>query len=158
MKDYVLSVTVENKAGVLARVAGLFSARGFNIRSLAVAETESPTVSRMSIVVNADEKTFEQVKKQLNKLIDVVSIQDFTKKDFLDRELLLIKASLTAQNRSHIIEIVEILDGKILHVGTKAICIEIVGDKDKMVTALQLLKPYGVREIMRTGVVAIGKD
>ncbi len=158
MKNYVLSVLVENKAGVLARVSGLFSARGFNIRSLAVAETESPSVSRMSMVVNADEKTFEQVKKQLNKLIDVVAIQDFTKKDFLDRELLLIKLQFTPQSRSHIIEIVELLEGKILHVGTKVICIEVVGDKERVATSLQLLKPYGIKEVMRTGVVAIGKD
>jgi len=158
MKDYVLSVLVENKSGVLARVAGLFSARGFNIRSLAVAETESPSVSRMSLVVNADERTFEQVKKQLNKLIDVISIQDFTKKDFLDRELLLIKVVFNSQNRSAIIEIVEVLQGKVLHVGSKSICIEIVGDKEKVATALRLLKPYNLTEVMRTGVVAIGKD
>ncbi|MDP8253035.1 MAG: acetolactate synthase small subunit [Candidatus Kaelpia aquatica] len=158
MKNYVLSVLVENKAGVLARVAGLFSARGFNIRSLAVAETDSPSVSRMSLVVHADEKTFEQVKKQLNKLIDVVSVQDFTKKDFFDRELLLIKLRYTSQNRSQIIEIIELLGGKILHVGTKVICIEVVGDKEKVATSLQLLKPYGIKEVMRTGVVAIGKD
>jgi acetolactate synthase I/III small subunit len=158
MKNYVLSVLVENKAGVLARVSGLFSARGFNIRSLAVAETESPSISRMSMVVNADERTFEQVKKQLNKLIDVVALQDFTKKDFLDRELLLVKLQFNPQNRSHIIEVVELLEGKIMHVGTKTICIEVVGDKDKIATSLQLLKPYGIKEVMRTGVVAIGKD
>ena len=158
MKNYVLSVLVENKAGVLARVAGLFSARGFNIRSLTVAETDSPSASRMSLVVNADEKTFEQVKKQLNKLIDVVTVQDFTKKDFLDRELLLIKLQFTPQNRSRVIRDVELLEGKILHIGTKVICIEIVGDKEKVATSLQLLKPYGIKEIMRTGVVAIGKE
>ena len=157
MRDYVLSVLVENKSGVLARVAGLFSARGFNIQSLAVAETESPATSRMSIVVNADEKTFEQVKKQLNKLIDVLSIQDFTKQDYIDRELLLLKAALTPQNRSHIVEIVEIMEGKILYIGPKTICLEIVGNKDKVTTALQLLKPYGVKEVMRTGTVAISK-
>jgi acetolactate synthase-1/3 small subunit len=155
---YVLSVLVENKFGVLARIAGLFSARGFNIDSLAVGETEDPTVSRMTIVVDADERTFEQVKKQLNKLIDVISVQDFTKKDYIDRELLLIKVNLTPQNRSHLIEIVEILGGKILHVGLKSMCIEIVGDKDRIATALQLFKPYGIKEVMRTGTVAIGKD
>ncbi|MDP8233250.1 MAG: acetolactate synthase small subunit [Candidatus Saelkia tenebricola] len=158
MKNYVLSILVENKFGVLARVAGLFSARGFNINSLAVAETESPDTSRMTIVVNANEKTFEQVKKQLNKLIDVVSIQDFTKKDFIDREILLLKITLTAQNRSHIIEVVEILEGSILHVGLKSVCVEIVGNKDKILTALKLLKPYGIKEVMRTGVIAIGKE
>lgn len=155
---YVLSVLVENKFGVLARVAGLFSARGFNIDSLAVGETDDPTISRMTIVVDADERTFEQVKKQLNKLIDVISVQDFTKKDYIDRELLLLKINLTPQTRSHIIEIVELLEGRILYVGTKAICVEIVGDKDKVITALQLFKPYGIKEVMRTGTVAISKD
>lgn len=155
---YVLSVLVENKFGVLARVAGLFSARGFNIDSLAVGETEDATISRMTIVVDADERTFEQVKKQLNKLIDVISIQDFTRKDFIDRELLLLKVNLTPQSRSHVIEITEILEGKILSVGPKSICIEIVGNKDKVATALQLFKPYGIKEVMRTGTVAIGKD
>jgi len=110
------------------------------------------------MVVNADERTFEQVKKQLNKLIDVVALQDFTKKDFLDRELLLVKLQFSPQNRSHIIEIVELLEGKVMHVGTKTICIEVVGDKDRIATSLQLLKPYGIKEVMRTGVVAIGKD
>lgn len=155
---YVLSVLVENKFGVLARIAGLFSARGFNIDSLAVGETEDPTISRMTIVVDADEHTFEQVKKQLNKLIDVISVQDFTRKDYIDRELLLVKVNLTHQNRSNLIEIVEILGGKILHVGLKSMCIEIVGDKDRIATALQLFKPYGIKEVMRTGTVAIGKD
>jgi acetolactate synthase-1/3 small subunit len=155
---YVLSVLVENKFGVLARVAGLFSARGFNIDSLAVGETDDPTISRMTIVVDADERTFEQVKKQLNKLIDVISVQDFTKKDYIDRELLLLKINLNPQTRSHIIEIVELLEGRILHVGTKAICVEIVGNKDKVITALQLFKPYGIKEVMRTGTVAISKD
>ena len=155
---YVLSVLVENKFGVLARIAGLFSARGFNIDSLAVAETADSATSRMTIVVDADEKTFEQVKKQLNKLIDVISIQDFTRKDYIDRELLLLKLPLTPQNRTHIIEIVEILEGRILHVSPKTICVEIVGNKDRIVTALQLLRSYGIREIMRTGTVAIGKD
>lgn len=155
---YVLSVLVENKFGVLARIAGLFSARGFNIDSLAVGETDDPTVSRMTIVVDADERTFEQVKKQLNKLIDVISIQDFTRKDYVDRELLLLKLTLNPQSRSHIIEIVELLEGRILHVGVKTICVEIVGNKDKITTALQLLKPYGIKEVMRTGTVAISKD
>ena len=155
---YVLSVLVENKFGVLARIAGLFSARGFNINSLAVGETDDPTVSRMTIVVDADERTFEQVKKQLNKLIDVISIQDFTRKDYVDRELLLLKLTLNPQSRSHIIEIVELLEGRILHVGVKTICVEIVGNKDKITTALQLLKPYGIKEVMRTGTVAISKD
>ncbi|HDL09761.1 MAG TPA: acetolactate synthase small subunit [Candidatus Omnitrophica bacterium] len=155
---YVLSVLVENKFGVLARIAGLFSARGFNIDSLAVGETDDPTISRMTIVVDADERTFEQVKKQLNKLIDVISIQDFTKKDYVDRELLLLKLTLNSQSRSHIIEIVELLEGRILHVGVKTICVEIIGNKDKITTALQLFKPYGIKEIMRTGTVAISKD
>lgn len=155
---YVLSVLVENKFGVLAKIAGLFSARGFNIDSLAVGETEDSTISRMTIVVDADEKTFEQVKKQLNKLIDVISVQDLTQRDFIDRELLLLKVTLSPQNRTGIIETTEILKGRILNVGVKTICIEIVGNKDKIATALQLFKPYGIKEVMRTGTVAIGKD
>lgn len=155
---YILSVLVENRFGVLARIAGLFSARGFNIDSLAVGETDDPTVSRMTIVVDADERTFEQVKKQLNRLIDTISVQDLTTRSYIDRELLLIKLNLTAENRSSIIELTEILGGKIVHVGAKSICIEIIGDKDKIKTTLQLLKPYGIKELVRTGTIAIAKE
>jgi acetolactate synthase-1/3 small subunit len=155
---HIISALVENKFGVLARVSGLFSARGFNIDSLAVGETADPEVSRMTIVVEGDERTLEQVKKQLNRLIDVISVNDFTNKEYIDRELVLIKVRFNSQSRSDIIEVVEMLGGKIVHVGVKTMCIEIAGDKDKIVTTLKLLKPYGVKELVRTGRIAIAKE
>jgi acetolactate synthase-1/3 small subunit len=112
---HIISVLVENRSGVLARVAGLFSARGFNIDSLAVGETEDPTVSRMTIVVKGDDKTLEQVKKQLNKLIDVISVKDLRKKDFIDRELVLFKVSVSAADKSKVVNFLEKNHAKVLH-------------------------------------------
>ncbi|MFH1779261.1 MAG: acetolactate synthase small subunit [Candidatus Omnitrophota bacterium] len=155
---HTISVLVENHPGVLARVSGLFSARGFNIDSLAVGETEDPTVSRMTIVVEGDERTLEQVKKQLNKLIDVITIQDLTQKDFLDRELILIKVKVTPKDRAQIIEIAETLKANIADVGMHTITIEGIGESAKIDTMIELLKPFGIKEIVRTGRIAMAKD
>ena len=151
------SVLVENKFGVLARIAGLFSARGFNIDSLAVGETEEPTVSRMTIVVDGDERTLEQVKKQLHKLIDVITVVDLTQKDFIDRELILVKVTVTSKTRSEVIQIAETLEAKIADVGKASITVEALGDQSKIKTILELLRPFGIKEISRTGIAALSR-
>ncbi|MBI3317922.1 MAG: acetolactate synthase small subunit [Candidatus Omnitrophica bacterium] len=158
MAKHVLSVLVENKFGVLARISGLIAGRGFNIDSLAVGETEDPTASRMTIVVNGDEKTIEQVKKQLNRLIDVISIQDLTREEHLDRELVLCKVAVTPKTRSELVEIAQTLKAEVADVGVQAMTILLVGDQAKVKTLLELCKPYGIQEIVRTGRIAISRD
>jgi len=155
---HVIGVLVENKFGVLAHVSGLFSARGFNITSLAVGETEDPTVSRITIVVEGDERTLEQIKKQLNKLIDVIKIFDLTNKDFIDRELILIKVKIGAKNRRNAIEIVETVGGAVSNVDSEALTVEAVGDQNKINTLIELLRPFGIKEMVRTGKVAIAVE
>ncbi len=153
---HTISVLVENKFGVLARISGLFSARGFNINSLAVGETENPTISRMTIVVEGDERTLEQIKKQLNKLIDVIKVSDYTNKEFIDRELILIKISVSAKNRSEIIQIVDSVAGEVVNVAPKSISVEATGDQNKIKALLELLRPFGILEVVRTGRIAMG--
>jgi len=155
MKKFTLSVLVENKFGVLARVAGLFSARGFNINSLAVAETEDPSMSRMTMVVDADEKTLEQIKKQLNKLIDVIKVIDLTKKDYIDRELVLIKVKINQKTRDKVVQTVDSLNAKVVDMGNDSLTVEEVGDMKKINATLGLLEPFGIEEIVRTGRIAI---
>ena len=155
---HTISVLVENKFGVLARISGLFSARGFNIDSLAVGETEDPTVSRMTIVVEGDEKTLEQIKKQLNKLIDVIKVVDFKESEFIDRELLLIKVSVTAKNRKEILEAVDSVGARIVNAGSKSISLEAVGDQNAIRAILELLRPFGILEVVRTGRIAMGVE
>ncbi len=155
MQKFTLSVLVENKFGVLARVAGLFSARGFNINSLAVAETEDPTVSRMTMVVDADEKTLEQIKKQLNKLIDIIKVIDLTKKDYIDRELVLIKVKINAKTRDKVVQTVDSLNARVVDMGKSSLTVEEVGDMKKINATLELLGPFGIVEIVRTGRIAI---
>ncbi len=152
---HTISVLVENRFGVLARISGLFSARGFNIDSLAVGETEDPSISRMTIIVDGDERTLEQVKKQLNKLIDVITIFDFTKKDFIDRELILIKVNVSSSNRSQIIEVADTLEAKVVDVTAETLTIELSGDEKKIDTVLELLRPFGIKETVRTGTIAM---
>jgi acetolactate synthase-1/3 small subunit len=149
---------VENKFGVLARVSGLFSARGFNISSLAVGETEDPTVSRMTIGVKGDDKTLEQIKKQLNKLIDVIKVVDFKEGEFLDRELILVKVAVTAKNRKEILEAIESFGAKIENAGSKSISIEAAGDQTRIKALLELLRPFGILEVVRTGKIAMSTE
>lgn len=155
MAKYTLSVLVENRSGVLSRVAGLFSRRGFNIDSLAVGVTENPEVSRMTIVVNGDEYTVEQVSKQLNKLIDVIKIRALDHSDSVSRELALIKVNATASTRSEIIQIVEIFRAKIIDVSKNTLTVEISGATDKVEALEDMLKQFGIKEIVRTGTIAI---
>ena len=155
--NYILSVLVENHAGVLARISQLFSARGFNISSLSVGETEDPTISRMTIVVEGDERIMDQVKKQLNKLIDIIKVVDLTNLAQVERELLLIKVKAGRQVRSEVIQMVDIFRAKIVHVAATEIIIEGVGDMNKMEALIKLLKPYGITELVRTGRVAMAR-
>lgn len=153
---HTISVLVENKFGVLARVAGLFSARGYNIASLAVSETLDLSVSYMTIVVDAkDENILEQIKKQLNKLIDVISITDFTKKEYIDRELIIAKVSATAKEKDKLNSLLRKYVGKIIrHKGDIAV-IEAVGDHRQIKQLLEILNEFGVRELVRTGKIAV---
>jgi len=158
MRKFILGVLVENKFGVLARVSGLFSARGFNISSLAVAETEDDTMSRITMVVEADEKTLEQIKKQLNKLVDVIKIEDLTRENCIDRELVLIKVKSDSKTRDKVIQVIDSLNAKVLHTGKEFITVEEVGDAKKIEATLKLLHPFGIIEIVRTGKIAIQAD
>jgi acetolactate synthase-1/3 small subunit len=152
---HIISVLVENKFGVLAHVSGLFSARGFNITSLAVGETEDPSASRMTIVVEGDDRTLEQIKKQLNKLIDVIKVSDLTSTDFVDRELVMIKVKVGAKTRQDVIKIVENMSAAIANVGSDMLTVEAVGDQNRIKTLLELLRPFGIKEMVRTGRIAI---
>jgi len=155
MAKHTLSVLVENRSGVLSRVAGLFSRRGFNIDSLAVGVTENPEVSRMTIVVDGDEYTVEQVSKQLNKLIDVIKIRALENSDSVSRELALIKVNATTATRSEIIQVVEIFRAKIVDVSKNTLTVEISGGNDKVAALEDMLKQFGIKEIVRTGTIAI---
>jgi len=155
---HTISVLVENKFGVLARISGLFSARGFNITSLAVGETEDPTTSRMTIVVEGDEKTLEQIKKQLNKLIDVIKVVDFREGDFLDRELVLVRVAAGAKNRKELLEAVDSVGAKVANAGSRSITVEAAWDSAKIRALIELLKPFGVIEVVRTGRIAMSTE
>ena len=152
---HTLAVLVENKYGVLARVAGLFSRRGFNIDSLAVGITEDPTISRMTIVVRGDEHVLEQVTKQLNKLIEVIRVTDLGSEESVERELALIKVNSDDSNRSEIIQIVDIFRARIIDVASKSVTVEVTGDSNKIKAIQTLLKPFGIKEMARTGKVAL---
>ena len=154
---HVISVLVENKFGVLARISGLFSARGFNIDSLAVGETDDPTVSRMTIVTEGNEGTLEQITKQLYKLIDVIKVQDITNQDYIDRELMLIKVNAGKKDRAKLIQIVDTFKADIIDVNPETLTIEIAGEQSKIDTIMELLAPFGIREIVRTGRIAMAR-
>lgn len=154
---HTISVLVENKFGVLARIAGLFSARGYNIASLAVSETLDPAISYMTIVVEAkDENVLEQIKKQLNKLIDIITVTDFTKKEHLDRELVLIKVNYSAKEKTKLEHLVNKYVAKVIqHKGDTAI-IEMVGEQQQIKQLIDELNQFGIKELVRTGRLAIG--
>lgn len=152
---HTLSVIVENRPGVLTRVAGLFSRRGYNIESLAVGNTENPASSRMTIVVDGDDRIIEQVTKQLHKLIDVLKITDITVEEYVDRELILIKVSADANARAEIMQIVDIFRARIVDIGKKSLVIEATGDEGKINAITNALRPFGIKELVRTGKVAM---
>jgi len=157
MSRHTLSVLVENKPGVLARSAGLFSRRGFNIDSLAVGETEHPEVSRMTIVVNADESPLEQVTKQLNKLVQVLKIVELDTTASVQRELLLVKVRAERPVRSQVLETVSLFRARVVDVAADALTIEATGTSEKLDALLRDLEPFGIKEMVQSGVVAIGR-
>ena len=152
---HTISVLVENEFGVLARVAGLFSGRGFNIESLSVAETLDPSVSRITLVTTGDDTVLEQITKQLNKLVSIIRVSDFKDTEHVERELVLIKVTADERTRAELMNIVSIFRGKIIDVGRQSYIIEITGGEDKIGAILQLLQPFGIAEIVRTGRVAM---
>jgi len=155
---HVISVLVENKFGVLARISGLFSARGFNIDSLAVGETEDPSVSRMTITLNAkDEKILEQIQKQLHKLIDVITVVDLTKKEYFERELVMVKVSLAKKNKAELEKIAHKYNADIVHSDKETAILEAHLEQEKMEKFLSLLREFGVTFLARTGRIAVPK-
>ena len=155
---YTLSVLVENHAGVLSKVSGLFSRRGFNIDSLAVGTTEDENISRITIVADGDAYVIEQLEKQLNKLIPVIKVRTLTEGSFVSCELYLVKVRCTAKQRLDIMKIAELMQAKIVDVAQNSITLQFADTSERFDTLTELLKPYGIREIVRTGTVAIEKD
>jgi len=154
---HIISAIVENKPGVLAHIAGLFAGRGFNIDSLAVGETEDESRSRMTVVVKGDDAVLEQVRKQLGKIIDVIKVSDFSDVDFVERDLALVKVTVKSEKRGEVFEIVEVFRGKVVDIGAKYLTLEISGPEKKIEAFVDLMKPYGIREVVRTGRIAIAR-
>jgi len=157
MSKHTLSVLVENKPGVLARIAGLFARRGFNIDSLAVGPTEYSDVSRMTIVVNVEDNPLEQVTKQLNKLINVLKIVELEASSSVSRELVLVKVKADQQSRSQVLEIVQLFRAKVIDVAADAVTVEATGGSEKIEALLRVLEPFGLKELAQSGMVAMGR-
>src|SRR5438067_7994066 len=156
-QTHILTVLVENHAGVLARVAGLFARRGYNIESLTVSVADDPAVSRMTIVVGGDHLVLEQITKQLHKLIEVLRVVDYTETAAVERELALIKVNAEAKDRGEIMQIVEIFRGRIIDMSEKTFILEVTGSTDKLDKITGLLSSYGIRELVRTGIIAMAR-
>jgi len=152
---HTISLLVENKPGVLSRVASLFSGRGFNIESLSVAETIDPNISRMTILTRGDDQILEQITKQLNKLINIIKVIDFKSNEYVGRELALIKVTVTEENRSEVLSIIDIFRGKVLDVSSESYTVEVTGDENKMLAIIDLFTPMGIKDIARTGSAAL---
>jgi len=157
-EKHVLSILVENQPGVLSRISGLFGGRGYNIDSLCVAETTEPHVSRITIVATANRVVLEQIMKQLHKLINVMKVIELTGTEFVQREMALIKVNAKPEHRAEILRIVDIFRAKIIDVGLEHYTIEITGDEDKLSAILSLLKPLGIKEIAKTGIIALSRE
>ena len=157
VREHTLAVLVENKPGVLSRVSGLFTRRGFNIDSLAVGETENPNYSRMTIVVRADDKTIEQVSKQLNRLIEVIKVSNLTEDEAVERELAMIKVSSDEDVRSEIMQITDIFRATVVDVGRESLVVEVTGDSDKIEAIVDMLRQFGIREMVRTGKISLAR-
>jgi len=155
---HTISVLVENKFGVLSRVAGLFSGRGYNIESLSVGETIDPQISIMTIVTKGDDQIIEQITKQLNKLIDVIKVVDLLEVDHVEREMILIKVAPRAENKAEVLRLTEIFRGRVVDSSQKTYTVEITGDEKKIEAFIELMKPMGIKELVRTGKVAIARE
>lgn len=154
---HVISALVQNEPGVLASVAGLFSARGFNIDSLVVGRTENPDLSRMTVVCTGDDNTLEQIRKQLAKLVPVIKVRDFKGAAYVERDLCLVTVGVGPEQRSEVIEIVSLFRGRVVDVGKASLMVEIAGTEEKIEALIELLKPYGIKELARTGVIAMAR-
>ena len=154
-KEYTLGVLVENKSGVLAHIAGLFSGRGYNITELSVGETDTPEYSRMTIVVRGDDQVVEQIKKQLNKFIDVIKVWDLSDKSSVHRELILIKVKVSPARRQEVFQITDVFKGSIVDISHETLTLEVTGISDKIEALIEILRPYGIIDIARTGRVSI---
>jgi acetolactate synthase-1/3 small subunit len=152
---HIISVLVENEFGVLARIAGLFSGRGFNIESLCVAETTEPTVSRITLVTSGDDRVLEQITKHLNKLVNVIKVSDFSTVEHVERELVLVKVTADAKTRGEVLSVVNIFRGKVVDVASGSYIVEVTGTEDKIAAFINLLRPFGIKEVVRTGIVAM---
>ncbi len=152
---HVLSVLVHNKPGVLAHVAGMFAARAFNIDSLAVGRTDDPSLSRMTIVVIGDDHIVEQVRKQLAKLVSVVKVQDFTDQDMVARDLMLISIACPPEKRPEILALIEMFQGKVVDIGVRFVMVEVAGPENKVEAFIEACRPYGIKNLVRTGTVAM---
>ena len=155
---HTISILVDNEPGVLARIAGLFSARGFNIESLCVAETLDQTSSRITLVTSGDDWIIEQIIKRFNNMINVIKVQDLIEVTHVERELLLVRVEATQETRAEILRMADIFRAKVIDVGPKSYALELTGDKEKVNAFLELLKPMGIKEIARTGVVAMARE
>ncbi len=155
---HTISVLVENKFGVLSRISGLFSGRGYNIESLSVGETIDPKVSVMTIVTSGDDWIIEQINKQLNKLIDVIKVVDMTELDHVEREMVMIKVAPRQEDKAEVLRIAEIFRGRIVDSSPKTFTIEITGDEKKIAAFVELLRPMGIKEFVRTGKIAIARE
>ncbi|MEA3465585.1 MAG: acetolactate synthase small subunit [Thermodesulfobacteriota bacterium] len=154
---HTISVLVENEFGVLPRVAGLFSGRGFNIDSLSVAPTIDPTISRMTIVTSGDSRILEQVSKQLNKLIDVIKVIDFTDQNFVEREMLMVKVAAEAESRAEVLRIADIFRAQVVDVTARSYSLEVTGTPEKLDACIELLRPLGLKELVRSGPIVLGR-
>ncbi len=154
---HVISALVINESGVLASVAGMFAARGFNIDSLVVGRTENPELSRMTIVCTADDNTIEQVRKQLAKLVPVVKVRDFKDAAYVERDLLLVTVGVGPEKRGEVIEVVNLFRGRVVDVSADSLMVELVGTEEKMEAFIEILRPYGIGEVARTGVIAMAR-
>ena len=155
---HVITALVENQPGVLARIVGLISGRGFNIESLCVAPTNDPTISRITLAVPGDDRVLEQVTKQLNKLIDVIKVSDLTKEVYVNRELVLFKLNSTRENRTEIIELAKVYNASVISIQPKTLVVQFVGAHEKVDEFMELLKPFQIADISRTGVIAVARD
>jgi acetolactate synthase-1/3 small subunit len=155
---HIISALVENKPGVLAHVAGMFAARAFNIDSLVVGRTEDPKLSRMTIVVVGDDKVVEQVRKQLEKVVPVVKVQDFAGQPVVARDLMLISVSAPAEKRSEILSLIETFKGKVVDIGQKFVMVEVSGPEEKIEAFINMCRPYGIKSVARTGTIAMPRQ
>ncbi len=154
---HVISALVENKSGVLAHVAGMFAARGFNIDSLVVGRTEDPDLSRMTIVVLGDDRTLEQVRKQLAKLVPVVKVRDFKEVIYVERDLMLIRVAAPPEKRGEVVELANLFRGRVVDVAKRSVLVELSGTEEKLEAFIELVRPYGIRELARTGIIAMAR-